>query len=481
MQCPKCGQEIEEGHLLCEKCGYEIQVVPDFEAEVDRSISETMTGIIEGLPEEFLIHPDEELFEEKRHFPWFAVSSISILLILIAIVGGMFYHYYKSPDYQMKQATKYVENNDYDHAAEAIKRAEELGSDYATVHLALADVYLNKGDIESFRNTIFSIINHQGLSDQDIIFAYDRLVGYYVSTKQYDAINNILVTAALDEVKVKYNEYMAKVPEFNYTEGSYDEVIPLKITANTEGTIYYTLDGSEPDKHSSVYDSPIFLDTGDYVLTAVFYNSYGVKSPMAQSSYHVEVIPPDMPEVESYSGEYFSPQLIQVEAEEGCEIYYTLDGSIPTEESTKYNGFLPMPMGDSEIKFVAIDENHTASEVITRNYSLNLLTDYSRQDAMTVILDYLVQSGLIVDRTGAMVSDPLQRYYYNFACTVPIGDDGDFYIFSEYIIHADGSKEKTQRYFAVGVYNLPLYLTNYDATTVNFALTSGQLNETPQN
>ncbi|MBQ5375252.1 MAG: hypothetical protein IIU45_00100, partial [Lachnospiraceae bacterium] len=79
------------------------------------------------------------------------------------------------------------------------------------------------------------------------------------------------------------------------------------------------------------------------------------------------------------------------------------------------------------------------------------------------------------------VSDPLQRYYYNFACTVPIGDDGDFYIFSEYIIHADGSKEKTQRYFAVGVYNLPLYLTNYDATTVNFALTSGQLNETPQN
>ena len=34
MKCPKCGNELEEGKLLCEKCGEEIQIVPDFENEI---------------------------------------------------------------------------------------------------------------------------------------------------------------------------------------------------------------------------------------------------------------------------------------------------------------------------------------------------------------------------------------------------------------------------------------------------------------
>ena len=29
MVCPKCGAEMPEGALLCEKCGEEIRVVPD--------------------------------------------------------------------------------------------------------------------------------------------------------------------------------------------------------------------------------------------------------------------------------------------------------------------------------------------------------------------------------------------------------------------------------------------------------------------
>ena len=38
MQCPNCKEELKDGNLYCEKCGYEIQMVPDFEPDVDGSI-----------------------------------------------------------------------------------------------------------------------------------------------------------------------------------------------------------------------------------------------------------------------------------------------------------------------------------------------------------------------------------------------------------------------------------------------------------
>ena len=39
MVCPSCGCEMAEGHLYCETCGNEIRIVPDFEPEIENSIS----------------------------------------------------------------------------------------------------------------------------------------------------------------------------------------------------------------------------------------------------------------------------------------------------------------------------------------------------------------------------------------------------------------------------------------------------------
>ena len=38
MKCPKCGVDIQEGKLLCESCGEEIHIVPDFEPEIENRI-----------------------------------------------------------------------------------------------------------------------------------------------------------------------------------------------------------------------------------------------------------------------------------------------------------------------------------------------------------------------------------------------------------------------------------------------------------
>ena len=49
MKCPKCGNELEEGKLLCEQCGEEIKIVPDFDIELEAQIDETISNIVENI------------------------------------------------------------------------------------------------------------------------------------------------------------------------------------------------------------------------------------------------------------------------------------------------------------------------------------------------------------------------------------------------------------------------------------------------
>lgn len=46
---------------------------------------------------------------------------------------------------------------------------------------------------------------------------------------------------------------------FSHESGFYEDDFELAISSTTGGTIYYTLDGSEPDLHSQVYNSPIHI------------------------------------------------------------------------------------------------------------------------------------------------------------------------------------------------------------------------------
>ena len=45
MICPKCGKEIEEGKLYCEFCGEEIKIVPDFDPEIENSITQILSDV----------------------------------------------------------------------------------------------------------------------------------------------------------------------------------------------------------------------------------------------------------------------------------------------------------------------------------------------------------------------------------------------------------------------------------------------------
>lgn len=481
MVCQKCGAEIPENCLLCEACGEEIQMVPDFEPEVEDSISETLLNVAEmvttseGTSDEESDDSYDKGYEKQKNYFVLSLGCVFVFALIIVTAVLSVKTYQKSAGYFMKQSDEMLEDSDYENSLVNLQAALDAGGNYEEIKFKMARCYQLLGQDDNYANLLLELIKYDDISEEGLQNAYALTVSFYANKEQYELLNSLLQSCEDAGIKEKYTQYMADMPQFNYLEGAYNEIIPLKILSNTSGKIYYTMNGTEPNEFSPEYISPIFLETGDYVITAIFVNEYGIKSPLAKATYHVDVSVPFAPEVDAYSGDFNKPQLIHAQAEEGCEIYYTTDGSDPDTQSTLYNGFLPMPLGKSTFKFVAIDENNVSSEIIVRNYNLALDTEYSVSQAQSIIPMFLFENGLIMSLDGTISNEDIRKMVYVFACCTSIVDDSDYYIFSEYILNPDATTIKTGNYYAVDAYDLSLYGTRYDASTGTFAIATPRL------
>ena len=227
--------------------------------------------------------------------------------------------------------------------------------------------------------------------------------------------------------------------------------MPLKLSANTTGKIYYTMDGSEPDESSEVYTAPLFLESGEYQISAIFINDYGIRSEVARGWYVINLVVPDAPEVLLYSGDYHEPTLIEVTVPEEGTVYYTTDGSMPSEVSNKYAGPIQMPLGKSNFKFVTISDEGVSSEVVSRSFDFSMNTDITVEKAINNVIQALFEQKVLKDLQGH--SHEIQgKYVFRYDTIVEIPDLGYYYVLNEYIEDQSGNLTKTERLYAVEVY-----------------------------
>lgn len=95
----------------------------------------------------------------------------------------------------------------------------------------------------------------------------------------------------------------------------------------------------------------------------------------------------DAPAFSVNSGTYSSEFAVELTcATDGATIYYTTDGSTPTEQSAKYTG--PITIGTTTIlKAVAVDADGNKSRVVSATYSIATLDDNNKLGT-TISLDY---------------------------------------------------------------------------------------------
>ena len=146
MKCRKCGAELPEGRLYCEKCGEEVHIVPDFEPEIENSMQESLTAIAEHA--EF--GPETE--QEKKHQRLFRIVSIAAGVLIVFLVLLLCYCRCRSMSltYQLKRAQACYQNGKLPEAAEHYKAAIAMDETDISLQHALADIYLALGEEESY-------------------------------------------------------------------------------------------------------------------------------------------------------------------------------------------------------------------------------------------------------------------------------------------------------------------------------------------
>lgn len=468
MNCPKCGAVIPDGSLYCEICGEDIHIVPDFEPEIELSIRETLSSLVEDISDkEPLSEETEEVSyakngkKEKNNKILLIAATVVVTVFVIAVVGfGIYIYRYNSLDYQLGRAAQCLADKQYEDAIEYYERALLLDDTNVAAKFMLADVYYvveRKADaVNLLLEIAYSGEYTEVITAEDLVKAYTKIINIYKEQDNYEAIRDLLKDCNNQDVFTMFQEFSAKEPGFSYESGSYETVIPLKLTATTTGTIHYTTDGSIPTEESDIYTTPIFLETGDYTISAVFINSYGISSEVVTKSYHVEVLQPVAPEISVDSGEFNYPTLIETEVPEGYAVYYTTDGTDPDENSIKYTGPIPMPLGTSTFRFITYDENDLKSDVVIKNFKLELYTEQTPQEAVYKIMEALINRGKLYDFNGTS-GETDGRYQYIFQYAVTVEDAGDFYVIAEEIEDSTGARDRTGTNYAVNIYTGDCY------------------------
>lgn len=460
MNCPKCGAEIETGSLYCTVCGEDIHIVPDFDSEVEQSMQDTLEQIAEEVKDSSGDNVVEKLPKKKKGYFGLLTGLLFLIIIVLAgVIIGAWHHMEHSVEYQLARAAECAGRQEYEQAANYYIRARELGNTDQESQFALADCYYAMDNVGGYENQLLEMIGSGLLSQEQLERAYAGLIQSYRARNDYQTIDELLDDCDNEGIRSMYQNLQAKAPEFGYEEGYYQEIIPLKLSSNTAGTIYYTTDGTQPDTSSQIYTAPIFLDNGEHTIKAVFINQYGLVSDVVTKTYQIELKIPVAPDVITASGEYSRPALIQIHQEEDETIYYTTDGSIPTAGSVRYTGPFPMPLGESQFSFAIIEEDGIVGEVAERTYSLHLNTEITVEIASIQVYEAMIRTGRIQDFEGHAGDNGTYQYRFQYPMTV---DGEDYYIFAEMHMDDTGGSIHTGSSYAVHVYDNICYKLKTD-------------------
>lgn len=466
MKCPNCGYEMQENSLYCENCGEDIHIVPDFEPEIELNIDSIISEIADKTFEQPK-QTDQYAKKKEKGYQFTVILSMIITAVIVAggFIGFFTYQYY-SVDYQITRAKKSVEALQYDKAVAYYERALELEPQDITIMFALAETYFLENNKIEYEYMLRRIVADKNITTNQLESAYGKLIAIYRTRKDYNTIQELLLSSNNEKVMTTYQDYIANPPEFSVKSGYYTTVQPLKITAVGKGRIYYTIDGSEPTKESLLYSAPIILEEGDYLFRACFVNENGTKSKVVSGEYHVEIDEISAPEIGTISGEYSYPTYIVVLGDDE-EVYYTTDGSNPNLSSYQYTEPIPMPLGKSVYKFAKIIDG-VVGNIAECTYHFTLNTQYFPEQAQEDVIALCIQNGKIRDEEGHF--DTLgSMYTYSFQYVIDIEGSGHYYVIAEVLQDSDGVMTKTGNYFAVDAYQGEIFKLQRDGNN-NYTL-----------
>ncbi len=457
--------------MYCDKCGTEINFVPEFEPEVQNQIDETLLGLADELNKEERIKRERKekiekmikaIFERKPLI--MAFCGVLVLIILFVIAYNSLFT--KNASYYMNLAQKERKAGNMDEAIEYLVEGYKAHPSNSDIAFRLADYYLENNDEASAIDTLLSIASSSSASEDDILNAYESIVSIYEQNGEYDKITALFDGSDNVTVQGLHNKYVPSSPIFSLESGTYDAGISVSISdpSGKNYSIYYTVNEDSPSDSSILYENEIVLDTeGEYTIKAVCIGDYSIPSTVVERTFVIEKGMPSAPEIMEASGEYNQNTMIVAVCDAGCTIFYTTDGSDPDMESKQYISPITMPVGTSTFKFIAYDSEGNCSEIVEREYHLVYTRLVTTEQAVNNLVNTLVRLDILLDTSGKVRGvDGHYEYIYN--SDIEIAGAGEYYVIIEQHVRNDGTRTNTGLMYAVNTHDGSVNRLGYDSS-----------------
>ena len=181
MICPRCGYEMKEEHLYCERCGAEIQIVPDFEPEIQNSIEETLSTVAweinpdpSEIPKDFQKKPQEEDFlkegsvfrgiTSRKRILITTLTSVLMALVIILLAGLVYQNY--SVNYQIREAEERMEKAQYENALTCLVKAEKLQPEDTGIPYMQAQCYYELGEADRAAEILENVVFKRSMDEE---------------------------------------------------------------------------------------------------------------------------------------------------------------------------------------------------------------------------------------------------------------------------------------------------------------------------
>lgn len=222
--------------------------------------------------------------------------KLAAVLVLMAAVMSVGYIMHirqlsRSREVLMQKAQESADEGAYADAVRSIDRALEAPADgtYTDAELCLKKAeYLQKGgDNDQALSTAMRVVKDANEGEAEFDQAWERIVSICTEEEEFGKLATLLEGSGVESVKSRYYNYLVYDPVFRDPPGTYEGELSLVIESQGVGTVFYTIDGSEPTDKSNLYSEPIRLRPGIYTVRALFINRYGLASNTVTGTYQI--------------------------------------------------------------------------------------------------------------------------------------------------------------------------------------------------
>lgn len=385
MKCVNCGAELRVGSVYCAACGREAQIVSDsnvLEEELleeilkdEHSTKKKNSGKAKSLKNkksgsgksrgDGTGKNGSRKKSGKSLFLLLACVVVLAALSLVLIPEMIRQRNYNSIDYQMESGQQNLKDADYEKALKNFQRALELDEDNITSLYELANIYRQMDEPESAIEQLKKIISRYPEEKK----AYEMLIDLYKEQKDYEAIVKLQESATKADILALFDEFSVQQPQFLLEPGTYDDWIRVELSAEEGSEILYTTNGADPSQEGTLYQQAIPMEEeGTLKIKAVARNQYGLFSEPLEGSFTVKYEKPKMPSATPNGGNFQSPATVTLRGSEDSHMYYTWDGTTPTEESAEYSEPIPIPEGNCILSVILVDKHGNLSDVLKCNF-----------------------------------------------------------------------------------------------------------------